>query len=223
MPCENLETEYCHLLLEMDGLQSQLRDASPPQKPDIVKQITQQRKKIRAKQFQVDSCLATNNINTILVTFTGTSTLTTTYGAAQGPFTNSIVFTLLIGPHRRALNVWTFPAISTTPFDTPLGTNVTTVTKSDGGIGSFDPETGELGIGLSLFFDHSVDTPFYDEDSTLPLLLGTGSVGSLQGSPLDRATGGIVLVGVGTFRGGILGGDKGTLVLSGTMSPSPFP
>jgi hypothetical protein len=109
----------------------------------------------------------------------------------------------------------------TDPYDTDAGTNITTVKLSSGGSGTSNPDSGGLVIALTLKFDHSIDFPFYEEDSTLPLTLTTGKSGSLQGSPINQTTGTVTLVGSGIFKDGYLGGKTGTIKITGKISPIP--
>jgi hypothetical protein len=76
--------------------------------------------------------------------------------------------------------------------------NTTTVSLQSGGNGPYN--AGSMAISLVLFFDHSIDLPIIEEDSTLPLRLTTDPPG---GSVVDAA-GNVVLAGTGTFQGGFL-------------------
>ena len=147
-------------------------------------------------------------------TLTGNATITTTYAQAPGPYTESIQIGLTFNDSRTAVHVTSFPLIKTEPFATPFGTNVTTITKTDGGSGTY--AAGAMSMPLTLRFDHSIDLPFLQEDSTLDLALSTDP----PGAPVDAA-GTVKLVGSGNFQGGILGGSTGTLTIEGSISPVP--
>ncbi len=155
---------------------------------------------------------ASTRLATLEATFTGEATITTDFGPAQGPFVADIKVGLKFTGSR--VVVTSFPPIQTRTFDTPAGPNKTTVTKVGGGDGSHT--NGSIVLPLTLKFDHSVDLPFVEEDSTLSLTLRT----SEPGSPVEP-DGDVTLVGSGTFSGGVLGGSHGTLKIKGRISPSP--
>ena len=156
--------------------------ASTPQKPFIVSQIRRVNREIAHKQRELDACLGAAGCQSLAAVFSGKATLTTTNSAAPGPFVGPVDIGLYFGCSRATFLITGFSPITTQPFTTPVGQNVTTVSLSRTGTGTFDQVTGNMGIALSLLFDHSIDLPFYEEDSVLPLLLGTGSIGGLSGS-----------------------------------------
>jgi hypothetical protein len=147
-------------------------------------------------------------------TFTGNATITTTYAQAPGPYVESIEIGLNFNDARTAINITSFPVIKTEPFSTPFGTNVTTITKIGGGSGTYN--AGAISMPLTLRFDHSIDLPLFQEDSTLEVVLSTDP----PGTPVDTA-GAVKLVGAGNFQGGILNGSTGTLIIEGTVAPVP--
>jgi hypothetical protein len=107
-----------------------------------------------------------------------------------------------------------FPEIKTDPSPTPLGENVTTVTRIGGGFGSY--ANGSIAIPVTLKFDHSVDAPFFEEDSTLSISLLTDP----PGSPVSTV-GDVMLAGSAPFQGGVLGGSTGSITISGNITPRP--
>jgi hypothetical protein len=221
MSCTNLESELAALKQEWADRQAELVAAGSTQRPFIANRIKQLKHQLAAKQKELDICLAEQGTQPLETTFTGSVTLTTSYPSAAGPFTSPLTLGVFFGPGRTNLMITSFPLITTPPFNTPIGNNVTTVKLVDGGQGSYNSGDGMLGIQVTLLFDHSIDLPFYEEDSTLPLFLGTGSVGDLHGAPLDRATGKLNLVGEGVFQGGIMAGRTGRLVIAGTLADLP--
>ncbi|MBU7581838.1 MAG: hypothetical protein KAF91_02810 [Nostoc sp. TH1S01] len=224
MVCIDIKQELEALVAERTDLQDELDTASPNQKPAIISQIKQLNKQISLKRNELDACLGIENVPPLLTTFTGTSKLTTSYPSAPGPFINSITLGLFFSAGKttlRSVQITSFPNIVTDPFDTPIGKNVTTVKKISGGGGSFSHSNGSMSLGLTLRFDHSIDFPLFEEDSNLDLVLGTGSLGNLKGSPFNPATRELTLVGMGTFQGGILGGSTGTLIISGKLADTP--
>jgi hypothetical protein len=150
--------------------------------------------------------------------FTGTATLTTTFGQAPGPFVEDLAFNVVFDSSRTMLSIVSFPLI-VERFETPLGENTTTITRRSGGSGSYS--AGNIVLPLGLRFDHSVDLPFFQEDSDLDIVLTTAP----PGSPLTpEPFGNVTLAGSATFSRGVLGGDTGTLVIAGTISeytPAP--
>jgi hypothetical protein len=207
------------------NLQEQLNSAAPQEKPDLVFQIRALNDQIRIRNEELEACHLVEGTPALTTTFTGTATLTTTYPnpGAAGPFIYPVTLGVYFGPGRTQVIIISFPTIATTPYSTTFGENVTTVSKEKDSFagGSFERESGSMRIKITLRFDHSIDVLIVDEDSTLPLLLGTGSVGTLQGSPLNRTTRELTLVGAGTFEKGILGGSTGTLVSTGTFLDLP--
>ena len=170
--------------------------------------------------------------------FTGTSTLTTTFPEAPGPFRTQVTIGVEFSAARDRVVITSFPDIRTLPFPTPLGSNTTTVEYVGGPPGTFGPGTGALAIPLSLRFDQSIDVPWlsYEEDSTITIPLSTsGAADGADAAPVNPTTGAATLVGTAEFQGGVLGGDeplggalgtldraRGTLVLSGAFDPIPF-
>lgn len=122
---------------------------------------------------------------------------------------------------RTIVQVTSFPPIIVGPFSTVVGPNTTTITHSAGGIGRFTETTGDIAVSIDLFFNHSIDILFYEEDSTLPFMLGTGSSGTLVGAPLNRGTCGLTLVGTGVFSGRFLGSSLATLTIAGALADLP--
>ena len=221
MDCENIKQEIESLKTERADLQAELLIASPNQKPFIASQIKELTQQISLKQKELDACLGT--VPPLLTTFIGTSKLTISYPSITDPLIDSVTLGLWFSSSRTSVSITSFPNIVSPAFDTSLGKNVTTVKKIGGGSGSFNPSNGFMSLGLTLLFDHSIDVPIipYEEDSNLVLALGTGSVGSLKGSPFNPATRELTLVGIGTFKGGILDGSTATLVITGNLADSP--
>jgi hypothetical protein len=144
-------------------------------------------------------------------TFTGTATLTTTNALAAGPFASPLQLGLRLDGLRTYIVVTSFPPITTAPIDTPLGQDITTITKGDGGFGGYT--NGNISVEITLHFDHSLRLA---GDSDLTVILRTLP----PGSPV-AADGAVTLAGSGTFQHGFLGGATGTLVIAGTITPVP--
>lgn len=142
-----------------------------------------------------------------------------------GPFVRQITASLVFGGNRQTVGISAFPAITVGPFSTMLGSNTMTVKKKSGGSGEFDLASGRMRIPLTLRFDHSL---FLVGDSDLPFVLTTASETSpggaftLSGSPLNRDTGAVTLVGASKFVGGYLAPRDCSISIAGTISPSPF-
>ena len=133
------------------------------------------------------------------------------------PLTCDIVFSAA----RDAVTLVEFPGIQTGEYQADVGpatlTNTTTVHLLSARPGTLSRD-GHFAIPVVLKFDHSVDLPFYEEDSTLPLTLTTRAAG---GAPLD-GEGRVTLVGEGAFEGGHLDGRSCRLVYRGVVSPLPW-
>lgn len=222
MACENLQTELNELLGERDDLQEQLKTAASGEKPSLVSQIKALNKQIAFKKHDLDICLAQNPSPTsspLNTTFSGTFTLSISHPSVSSPLTGAVSATAFFNAPRTTVILSSLSPLSAT-FATPLGMNTTTVSLLGSGNGIFDKPTGQMSLLLSLFFDHSIDLPFYDEDSRLDIPLGTGTAGSLVGSPLD-VTSSIALVGSGVLSGGFLGGSRADLAIMGIFSTLP--
>lgn len=221
--CQGIQDEIESLQRELQSLQQELVDAAPGDKPVIIRQIRAVSSQIAKLSRQLESCTAEPHPipnptpPPLEAVFTGVATVTTTYGPAPGPFVEPTRFTVTLNGERTVIALTSFPSISTQPFDTPFGLNVTTVRRTDGGIGSY--ANGRIAMPLTLRFDQSIDLPFYEEDSILTLRLTTEPPGSpVNPGPFGR----VALAGSGTFVGGILGGSTGTLVVRGSLAP-PVP
>jgi hypothetical protein len=123
---------------------------------------------------------------------------------------------------RTQVEITSFPPIQTNQFDTPMGKSRSTVTLASGSTGTFDVGSGRVAVPLTLKFDQSLDVPMVEEDGNVALDLRTDAEG---GSPLDWASGHIVLAADGKFTG------RGTVnplrnkachvVISGVLDPLP--
>lgn len=133
------------------------------------------------------------------------------------PLSCDIVFSAA----RDAVTLVEFDTIRTRAYAAAVGpttvTNRTTVHLVSAKPGRLTRD-GHFAIPVILHFDHSVDLPFYEEDSDLALTLSTRVPG---GSPLD-ARGSVTLVGEGRFSGGHLAGRACRLAYEGIVSPRPW-
>jgi hypothetical protein len=211
------------LEIEKRDYQALLHEAAPGGKAPIVAIINKINENLQQVKKKLEACLIGVGLQNITATLSGTVTLTTTDDKASGPFTEQVKIQLYFFNARQDVQINGFQPIVTKPFDTPFGKNVTTITKDllGSNSGTSNPKNGELSIKCTLKFDHKVDVPFYEEDSTLDIVLTTGKVGSMQGSPINQANGAVKLVGSGTFKGGYLGGEVGNMVISGKINPIP--
>jgi hypothetical protein len=123
---------------------------------------------------------------------------------------------------RRDVQITSFPPIETKSFNTPFGSSKSTVTLIGGGSGTFDPNSGQIAIPITLHFDQSLDVPMVQEDADVSLELKTDAEG---GSPLDRASGRITLAANAQFHGsgGVnpLRNKACSVVISGALDPLP--
>jgi hypothetical protein len=186
--------------------------------PEMLAEVKALWTQVAKKNAEYNTCeLSNGGKPDLLATFASTATLTTTNAAAAGPFARSVSLGALFFHYQHTtLSVTAFPTITVGPFQTPLGSNTTTVTMSSGGQGTYDPATGLLTVSLTLHFHHTIGLA---GDSDLPLTLSTESMAP-KGSRLS-ATGAITLAGSGFFQGGFLGGDRASLALAGTITPHP--
>ena len=163
-----------------------------------------------AMEFQIRRLIG------LSTTLTGTATLTTSNSRARGPFTVPLTAGLFFDDSRTIVSVTSFPPITVKTGDGPV-----IVSRTGGANGSFTKSTGAMTLPVELHFDLPDDTPIPIGDSDLPISLGTGSVGGLNGARLDRTTGRIRLVGAGTFDEGFLDNEQATLVVDGELADLP--
>jgi hypothetical protein len=162
-------------------------------------------------------------------TFSGTSTVKTTYSRAPGPFFDSVSIGLQFSSDRKIVTVTSLaPIVSTTSPQQDVTVTVT-VTLSSGGVGTFDPSTGTMTLPITLAFQVAVyvsGVQVHNGTSTLALVLSTGKETSPSGAFTDtgvpmQADGSITVVGDGMFSGDVLAGSDASVVLSGVVSPHP--
>lgn len=217
--CDQIAQELEHLKRTVKQVQASLAGAVGSAKYALVNCIRALNQQIAQQQHALNVCQGTRE--PLYTQFTGTATITTSYGSAPGPYKKDIVLGIRFDASRTGLEITVFPAITVGPFSTPIGSNTTTITMYSGGRGSFNTDTGAIGLSLALFFNHSADFPLYEEDSKLPLLVGTGSNGRLTGAPFNPATLAVTLVGSGTFREGIMDGNNADVTISGSFADRP--
>lgn len=159
----------------------------------------------------------------------------TSNGLVPGPFSQNVSVGLQFSRNRCTVTITNFPQIV---FDTPIGD--VNVTQIGGGTGRFFPVSGQMTMPISLkaevpiFADSEASAPLTTESST-----SASGTFSLTGSRLTITTGGsletcgttvngvmidcpLVLVGATVFDGGILGGDEGSIRITGSVRiPQP--
>jgi hypothetical protein len=144
-----------------------------------------------------------------------------------GPFFQDLNLSPVFAADRKSVDMGTFPRITVVSPGTQLGDDTITITKKAGGSGSFDMGSGHMVVPLTLHFDHSLPDLFVG-DSDLRLVLTTGAATSptgafsLTGTPLNRTTGLVTLVGASKFVGGYLDPRDCSVSITGTILPSPF-
>lgn len=212
--CQSIEDEIDEVRQDRDQLNDELGHASGGEERALLRLIKRLDLRLVGLQKQLADCIASQppELPPIEAIFTGISELTTTFTSAPGPYFNDVRFKLLINGDRTVITITSFPAI-TALFDTPLGSNQTTVTRTGGGTGSY--AAGAIVVPITLHFDHSIDLPLYEEDSDLSFELSTDP----PGSPVTpEPFGNVTIAGSGRFIGGILGGSTGTLTVRGTIA-----
>lgn len=224
MACEKIADELRELQFERRDVQEELRSAAPGAKGRLAGQIRMLMRLISLKQSELNACRAANPITPprppLNTSFTGNYTIALDHVAVRGQsFSGTFASAAVFNGPRTSIALLSFDPI-TAAFSTPVGMNTTTVTLTNSPTGSFDATARSITIGVPMRFDHSIDIPFYEEDSTISFPLGTGTMGALAGSPVSPA-GATRLVGAGTFMGGYLGGSMAVLTLDGTFAASP--
>jgi len=130
-------------------------------------------------------------------------------------------FDVRFSADRTRVEITSFAPIVTDPFDTPFGSNVSTVTWASGGSGTYDPSSGHVNVPVTLHFDQSLSILFINTDVDATFALSTAAEG---GSALDAETGQIVLAASSTFVGGganPLRDASVRVVLTGALDPRP--
>lgn len=173
--------------------------------------------------------------STLEAIFTGRVSAQTTESLARGPFSQNVRVRLQFSRNRCVLTVTEFPPIV---FDIPFGD--VTITKIGGGTGQFFPISGEMKLPISL----KADVPILVDSEASAILTTENSrnaVFNVNGSRLTKTNNApledcgktvngaiiqctLILAGTTTFRGGLLGGDDGSIVISGNITiPQPSP
>jgi len=220
MACEQLKSELAGLIEERTALQDELKTAPPALKPFLVSQIKALNKQIALKKHELDVCTSQNPSPPPLNTsFSGTFTIMIHKSGVPPSITGDFSAAVVFNPLHTSFTVTSLAPLSAT-FDTPIGSNTTTVSLDNPAPGSLDKSTGNIVLLLPLFFDQSIDIPFYEEDSRLTVPLGTGTAAGLVGSPLD-ASGAATLVGSAGFQGGYLAQALADVIITGTFADIP--
>jgi hypothetical protein len=133
---------------------------------------------------------------------------------SNDPFTQHVNLTIDFVQCRSTLRITNLVPITTRQYDTAIGPNITTVTRTASRNGVFS-QSRNISIEVTLHFQHSLEanprTASLARPSDLTLTL-TGTV-----SP----GGDVTLAGSGTFIGGYLNGSTGSLRVTGRLTPAP--
>jgi hypothetical protein len=209
-----VEDELDHLERERAALQQTLEEAAPDVRPFVLLQVRALNRQIDDLYDQLGEAIADAPLPQSLkaARFEGTARLSTTFEHARGPFRVALEVGLLFDGSG-TVTITDFPAIRTDRVDTPIGSNVTTITRSGGGTGDYGD--GAIVLPITLRFSHSNR---FLSSSELSLVLSTHES---PGAPVDPGPifGAVALAGSGTFRGGVLGGERADLALFGTITP----
>jgi hypothetical protein len=155
----------------------------------------------------------------------GTASLRIADSRFSGPFFQNVDIPLVFSSDRRSVSMTSLELAPVGPFQTPIGPNTISITKTSGGVGAFSLGAGEIFVPVTLRFDHSIALI---GGSSLSPNMTTGATSSSTatfnstGSNLSPLDGSVVLVGAAKFVGGFLGGTNCLVTLSGTVTPSPF-
>ena len=227
-PCLSLLKELNNLQLALGAeiqkalapLQKDLQHATGGEKVALLAQIKAIRadltknsplaKQIAAKQKEYDACLKSHGgLLALDATFKGKATMQTDNDNAPGPYTQDVAIGLNFGDWDHSdVSITDFPAISVT-FDTPLGTNTTTVTMISGS-GHYDRQGHYLTMNLDLYFHHSLSVA---GDSRLDIQLSNTAPMTSDGK--------ISVFGSAPFQGGYLGGNECSFEVHGKIAPHP--
>ncbi len=226
--CQTANDEVETIQSEIQDLQDELVNAVGSEKVPLDQQLHHANAQLALAQKALNARLEQAHIPLPLeATFTGTFLMKTTNARARGPFRGALTIGCSFSADRTHVTITRFPSISVGPISVPVfGSDTVTATKTGGGSGSSTPATGVMSMRMDLLFHHSLTIRFYRLDSTLSLLMDTGTRtsrgGTLRasGSPMD-AQGTITFAGVGVFSGGYLAGDEASIVLAGQIAPHP--
>lgn len=211
--CQSIQDEIDGVRGERALLQDELQHAGPAEKPGLIQRIKALNVQLADLQKQLEDCIASHPpepppLPPIEATFAGHTELKTSFQPAPGPYYADVTLELVISGDRRVITITDFPPIEY-PYDTPLGRNTTTITRTGGGTGRYD--AGKIVMPITLHFQHSLGDP-----SDLSLDLSTDPP---EGSPvMPEPFGDVTLVGSGRFVGGTLGGSDGHLKVWGPIS-----
>jgi PASTA domain len=214
--CETIQDEVDGLERQLEAAEDELNEVPPVERGPFLQRIGSINRRLSAARNRLAGCLAAANPPPgppIEARFVGTATLTTTFDQASGPYVENVAFNVVLDGARTMITLVSFPIITETFEIDGLGENTTTITRRGGGTGSYN--AGSIVLPLALRFDHSIDIPFFQEDSDFNVVLTTAP----PGSPLTpEPYGNVTLAGSAVFSGGVLAGDTGTLVVTGTIS-----
>jgi len=149
--------------------------------------------------------------------FKGQAVLTTSNSDAKGPFAHNISIQLLFHKYDHSFcDIVNFPPIIIGPFPVPGGSNTTTISLKGAASGSCNRTKGVMKLTLPLHFHES---NAFAGDSDITFVLSTETLNP-KGSRIDNA-GHVTVSATAIFQSGFLGGDTGTLTVTGTLSPRP--
>jgi hypothetical protein len=226
--CQTAAREVETIQSQLQALQDELANAVGSKKVPVDQQVHLAIAHLALAQNALNSCVEQAHIPLPLAaTFTGAFLVKTTNARARGPFKGALTMGCSFSADRTQVTLTRFPPISVGPIRVPVfGVDTVTATRTGGGSGSSTSSTGAMSMRIVLLFHHSLTIRFYPLDSTLSLLMNTGThtspSGALRasGSPMD-AQGKVTFAGVGVFSGGYLAGDEASIVLAGQIAPHP--
>src|SRR4051812_46843956 len=131
MACEDIQTKINNLtqlrLIVVADLHTVI---DPRERARLIQELKLIGQQISIERIKLEMCLEEAGGHFPLTTLMiATYNLTTTDARAPGPFNGNIELGILFNATRTQVSITSFPDIVTMPFDTPLGINVTTVTK----------------------------------------------------------------------------------------------
>ena len=220
--CQSFVDNLNQLETDAQSLRDSLKDASSPEKQDLIKQINAANQQIMSARKALEACREKHPLpsgpSSLTSTFAGTGTISVASGSLPNPITHAASFTLAFeGSEVRML---TFDSLMITD------PHQITVMMTNWQWGSFDPASGVMIVPVTFLFDLGLLLGQYTLEFDPPLMTTeqapTVERYSPKGMRLNSQTGLVALVGAGYFFSDGNQGDPAQLVFSGTLNPIPM-
>jgi hypothetical protein len=197
--CQGTQDQLTLVDREVKQALKELEAADPNESGNLLQQLKALTAKLHDLQNSLADCIVDSH--QLKTQFKGTATIKI---ANEQPGSSLISLLILLNGTRTVITLTSFP---------PIISNEVTVTKTSGGSGSY--ARGHIAMPLGLHFAVSKSIL----DSNLSVTLTTDP----PGSPVTpEPFGAVTLVGSGILEGGLLGGRRCDLTISGTISQQAF-